>query len=95
MTTLNRRSITGIAAAVCAATAAWWGAGAAAQEQAVRGAKASETVTFLDTEGKPQTITQPRLFSEEVGLLSVSLEPADEFTFNSGKATLSIPSGPR
>jgi hypothetical protein len=79
------------AAATCVAAAAWWGAGAAAQEPPVRGAKVSETVTVLDTGGDTHTITQVQLHSEEVGLLSVSLEPADEFTFSSGKATLSIP----
>lgn len=92
MPTLTRRSITGLAAAAaCAAAAAWWGAGAAAQEAPVRGAKGAETVTILDTSGKTQTITEPRLFSEEVGLLSVSLEPADEFTLKLGEATISFP----
>lgn len=89
----SRRLILGslAAAALIAGTAAWSTTGAYAQDKPVVGAKRTATVTILDTEGKTHTVTQGRLFAEEVGLLSVSLEPAEEFAFKNGAATLRIP----
>ncbi len=78
-------------AATAALTGAWLTAGAQAQDKPIVGAKAIETVTIHDVTGKTHTVTQGRLFAEEVGLLSVSLEPAKEFAFNNGSATLRIP----
>jgi hypothetical protein len=88
----SRPTIIGLlAAAALAGGSLWLAAGAQAQDKAVGGAKRTATVTFLDTTGKTHTVTEGRMFAEEVGLLSVSLEPAKAFAFENGAATLRIP----
>lgn len=90
----SRRVVLALAAAALIAVTGWCGSGAHAQEPkpaAPPAAKRLATVTIQDTAGNSHTVTEGRLYAEEVGLLSVSLEPAKAFAFNKGAATLRIP----
>lgn len=48
-------------------------------------------VTVVDTSGETHRIIHSRMFSEQVGLLSVSLEPSDTFEFKVGAARVKVP----
>jgi hypothetical protein len=83
-----RRQASSVAVLATAAVAALALAPSQAQEAA--GLPAA-TVLVRDTTGAEHRLVSARLFAEAVGLLSVSLEPADEFQFKVGAAVVKVP----